>query len=96
MSLASTARDLGVEAELGMVLDLTAELAGRDSFQTWARGLRPVAGEPRYLTAGPSVRVSALGRAVADERTPAVVARWGFRENMPDEGFRRFFEKHRG
>jgi hypothetical protein len=43
------ARRLGVQAELGMVLELTAELAGASSLGALASSLHRVAGEPRYL-----------------------------------------------
>jgi len=86
------ARRLGVQAELGMVLELTAELAGASSLGALASSLHRVAGEPRYL----QQRSSPLARQAADERTPPVVARWGFRVNMPESSLRQFFAKHHG
>jgi len=58
--LLAKAKELGLEAELGMVLDLTGELSRR----------------PRF-------------------RAP-VVARWGFRMNMPESSFQQFLAKHHG
>jgi len=86
------AREFGVEAELGMVLELTTELSGQGVFKNWALALHRLEGEPRYLDEGDTPRA----RKVADQRTPAVMARWGFRLNTSEEGVRQFFEKHHG
>jgi hypothetical protein len=94
-ALRRKARELGVEAELGMVLDLTAELAGRPRFHSWTDGLQAAEPAPRYL-APPRAAASYYQRRLADERTPPVVARWGFRVNTSEGSFRQFFAKHHG
>jgi hypothetical protein len=89
--LVATARRLGVEAELGMVLTLTAELSGKSSFQRWAEQCsKPAPGPARYLIR----RTSHFALEGADRDTPRAVAEWGFRVGLPESSFRQFFEKH--
>jgi hypothetical protein len=88
--LLAKAKELGLEDELGMVLDLTAELSGRGRFGTLAKRLTMPSTALRYLTDDQS----SFARRAADERTPPVVARWGFRMNMPEASFRQFLAKH--
>ena len=90
--LLAKAKELGLEDELGMVLDLTAELSGRRRFGALARRLTMPSTAPRYLTDARS----SFARRAADESTPLVVARWGFRMNMPESSFRQFLAKHHG
>lgn len=85
------AGDLDAAAELGMVLDLTAELAGSEQLRAWASDLPPVDGAPQYLDTGSSD----AARAFSETQTPPVLARWGFRANAPLDDLRAFFEKHR-
>ncbi len=90
-ALIGAARRFGVEAELGMLLSLTAELSRNPTFRTWAeRCTKPRPGNPRYLVP----TLSSFRVAAAERNTPAVVAEWGFRVNLPDTSFRQFFEKH--
>jgi hypothetical protein len=91
-ALLAKARELGLEAELGMLLDLTGELAKRRRFRTLARRLGPSHARLRYLTDARS----SFARRAADESTPPVAARWGFRMNMPESSFRQFLLKHHG
>ncbi len=90
--LLAKAKELGLEAELGMVLDLTCELSGRRRFRTLAMRLTVPHVALRYLTDARS----SFARHAADESTPPVVARWGFRMNMPEASFRQFLAKHHG
>jgi hypothetical protein len=92
-ALRQRAKALGVASELGMVLELTAELTGAERFRQWAREFAPRAGAPVYLTRDPVL--SEYTRRFTDERTPDVVHRWGFRLNFPMPDLRQFFEKHR-
>jgi len=90
--LLAKARSLGLETELGMMLDLTGEVARLRRFQTLARRLGAPRARLLYLT---NAR-SSFARRAADESTPPVVARWGFRMNMPESSFRQFLAKHNG
>jgi len=74
------------------VLDLTCELSGRRRFRTLAMRLTVPHVALRYLTDARS----SFARHAADESTPPVVARWGFRMNMPESSFRQFLAKHHG
>jgi hypothetical protein len=91
-ALLAKAKELGLEAELGMVLDLTAEVSHRRKFRALAKRLTVPRAAPRYLTDARS----SFARRAADESTPPVVARWGFRMNMPESSFRQFLVKHHG
>jgi hypothetical protein len=89
--LVATARRLEVEAELGMVLTLTAELSGKATFQSWAEQCaKPHHGPPRYLVR----RMSRFQVEGADRGAPRAAVAWGFRVDLPDSSFRQFFEKH--
>lgn len=90
--LLAKAKELGLEAKLGMVLDLTGELSGRRRFRTLAKRLTVPQVALRYLTDDQS----SFARRAADESTPPVVARWGFRMNMPEASFWQFLAKHHG
>jgi len=80
-----------LNAELGMLLDLTAAVSGHASLREQARGLadrrRRV---PRYLPEP----ASQFERRLADKRTPAAARRWGFRMNMSQESLGEFVRKH--
>ena len=90
-ALLALARQANLTAELGMFLDLTSELSGRQWFRELASQLTPREGPPRYY---PEPRGGKYGRALADERTPAVVRRWGFRMDASEEDLRHFLRKH--
>ncbi len=68
--LLAKAKEMGLEAELGMVLDLTAELSRRPRFRALARRLTVPHVALRYLTDDQS----SFARRAADEGTPPVVA----------------------
>ena len=91
--LRRAARARRVEAELGMFLDLAGTLGRRRALSTAARLLSPRVGAPRYY---PKPLGGKYGRMLADERTPAVVRRWGFRMNATEEDLRGFVRKHLG
>jgi hypothetical protein len=92
-ALRRSAEALRVASELGMVLDLTAELTGAERFRLWAGELAPHPHAPVYLTRDRVL--SEYARRFTDERTPDVVRRWGFRLNFPLPDLKQFFEKHR-
>jgi hypothetical protein len=81
----------GLGAELGMFLDLTATPSGCERFHDLAARLTPREGQPRYY---PAPLGGKRGRALADERTPAVVRRWDFRMNATEDDLRQFLQKH--
>jgi len=62
-------------------------------FRSLAKRLAPNKGKPRYY---PEPRGGKYGRVLADARTPAVVARWGFRMNTTQRDLRGFLRKHLG
>lgn len=88
--LEEQARRRRLKAELGFVLDLTADLAGlpwlRDHAARLADGRRRV---PRYL---PEAR-SEPERRLADARSLPIDNRWNFRLNLTMEDFRRAFRR---
>lgn len=90
--LRARARRAKLGTELGMLLDLTAEVSGHDNLRQEARGLRDRRRRvPRYL---PEPR-SGFERRLADRRTPPAARRWGFRLNLSEESLRDFVRKHR-
>lgn len=86
------ARQLREKRALGFFLELTAELSGESYFATLAKSLRD-----RRCTASldffHSTSRSRRERESADDKTPAVARRWGFRMNMSEDSFRSMFEK---
>ncbi len=89
--LRARARRAKVRAELGMFLDLTAEVTGHENLREEAHGLQDRRRRvPRYLP-GPR---SDFERRLADRRTPPAARRWGFRMNLSEESLRAFVRKH--
>lgn len=90
------ARERGREAEVGMLLDLVGSAIGDPRLQGEAEAFssnRPSqAQSTRYL---PEPR-GIYERELAEEHTPDVVRRWGFRMNQTLESVRSFLEKHVG
>jgi hypothetical protein len=86
------ARRLGERHGVGFFLALTAELSGDDRLRQWARPMRD---HRRTLTRDFFFAASSskLQRGLAEERTPDVARRWGFRMNMDVESFRSLFER---
>jgi len=91
--LVRKAKERGVEAELGMFLDLAAKFGRRPALSMAARKLHPREGAPRYY---PRLLGGVYEKQLADERTPAVAARWGFRMNATEADLRGFVRKHLG
>jgi hypothetical protein len=92
-TLLAAAKARKVEAELGMLLALTARVGRRPALARLARRLPKHTGKPRYY---PEPRGGRFGRALADLNTPPVVAAWGFRMNETEADLRGFVEKHLG
>jgi hypothetical protein len=88
--LRARAREAGLEAELGMLLELTARLTGVDALRSEAEALTRPEGEPRYYFG----ETGRFARKLADERTPPFARRWGFLLNMSEESFRGVLAKH--
>jgi hypothetical protein len=87
--LRERARRMKLKAELGLLLELAAEVAGMPALAGEAGGLRDRRRSvPRCL---PEER-SGYERRLADERTPEVARRWGFRMNLTLEAFRSAFD----
>lgn len=89
--LTARARELGCEAELGMLLELTAQLTGNQRLGALACSLehaRPA--EPRFFfePRGP------MERKYTPLRTHALVRRWGFFLDMPPDVFGTLLAKH--
>ncbi len=81
---------------LGMLLELTAELTGDERLRGWAdelwrQGVRQAPVEP-FFTA----RTGARYLALAAERSPELVRRWGFVLATPLDDFRAALERHGG
>lgn len=82
---------------LGMLLELTAEVTGDDRLHDWADQLwqegahrAPTRLEPFFTTRPAGTRYLAL----AAERTPDLVRRWGFVLATPLDDFRAVLERH--
>jgi hypothetical protein len=89
--LTARARELGCEAELGMLLELTAKLTGNQRLGALARTLEHArAAEPRFFfePRGP------FERKYTPLRTPEVARRWGFFLDMPPDVFGTLLAKH--
>lgn len=89
--LRERARRMNLKAELGMLLDLTSDVAS----------LPAVRAEARQLSDGRRKRKrffhpvhGQFERELAQMRTPASAARWGFFLNMPEDAFRETLRKH--
>lgn len=89
-ALRRLAVEAGLEAELGMVLELTAAVSGDKRFAAMAAELVPLAGPPRFLT----TRDGEFLRRGAERVTPDLVRRWGFRNHTPLSSFFEFYTKH--
>ena len=90
--LRKLARRFGEGQAVGFFLDLTGELSRDERLSEWSKSLR----DHRFK----AVRDffwersrSGLQRRLAEERTPEVARRWGFRMNMDLESFRSLFER---
>lgn len=89
--LVERARRANVRSELGMLLDLTADVANLRNLHAHAAGLRDGRRtRPRYF---PSVE-GTFEKQLAAKRTPAAASRWQFFMNMTEESFREMVSKH--
>jgi hypothetical protein len=91
-ALEQSARQAGVTSALGMLVELTAKLAGVPDLEA------KVAGWPRP-TRDPEPYFPSRNRFDAElvaERTPAVARAWGFLMNVGEDSFRRLLETHVG
>ncbi|MGC4001044.1 MAG: hypothetical protein QM767_27705 [Anaeromyxobacter sp.] len=89
--LRERARRLNLKAELGMLLDLTSDVAGLPALRREAAQLADGRRkrERFFLPVhGPA------DRKLARLRTPASAARWKFYLNMPEDAFRETLRKH--
>jgi hypothetical protein len=92
-ALKERARRRKLKAELGLLVELTADLLDRPELCRQVADLHDRRRRvPRYL---PEAH-SEFERRLAKERSPAVARRWGFYMNMSVESFRSSLERHRG
>ncbi len=89
--LAERARRMNLRAELGMLLDLTADVADLPELHARTETLSDARRKrPRYF---PLVE-GAFERQLAAKRTPGAARRWHFLMNMTEESFRETVRKH--
>lgn len=89
--LMERARRANVGSELGMLLDLTADVANLPDLRAHASELRDARRKrPRYF---PSVE-GTFEKQLAAKRTPEAASRWRFFMNMTEESFREMVSKH--
>jgi hypothetical protein len=89
--LRALAGEASVEAELGLLVELTAQAVGKPELVQGVSALRP-----------PSVGVlrffheprSEFGRELARQRTPPVAKRWGFWLDLSEDSVRALVRKH--
>ncbi len=89
--LRSAARHKKVGAELGMLIELTADLLERPDWRVHAASLR----DRRRRRTRYYPRVGGrFEEQLAVEHTPPAARRWGFLMNMPEESFRDLLVRH--
>ena len=89
--LAERARRMNLRAELGMLLDLTADVADIPDLKARADGLRDA--RRKRLRYYPFVE-GAFERQLAAQRSPGAARRWHFLMNMTEDSFRETVRKH--
>lgn len=92
-ALKEGARRRKLKAELGLLVELTADLLDRPELRRQVVDLRDR--RRRVARYFPQAR-NEFERRLAQERSPAVARRWGFFMNMSVESFRSCLERHRG
>jgi hypothetical protein len=90
--LENSARAQGSLALLGMLMELTASLAGLEQLGEKARRLWRTPSEFHYFFRPRND----FDRELAEHRTPAIARKWGFLMNMGEDSFRALFERHAG
>ena len=88
--LEQRATALGVLETLGMLVELTAELAHLPELAPRAeRWWKPHAAASAFF-----VRRNAFDSELAEARTPRVARKWGFLMNLGEDSFRSLLERH--
>ena len=90
--LREAARRRKLKAELGLLVELTAELLGRPSLKLPVAALMDR--RRRTMRFFPEVK-NRFETELARQRSPAVAQRWGFWMNVSEGSFRATLEKHR-
>lgn len=90
-SLKEGARRRKLKAELGMLVELTADLLGKPELRAEARDLLDRRRRVRQFL--PEAR-SDYERRLAKERAPRAARRWGFLMNLTEASFRSTLERH--
>lgn len=89
--LVERAHRTNVKSELGMLLDLTADVARLPNLRARTAELRDGRRKrPRYF---PAV-AGTFEKQLAERRTPDAASRWQFFMNMTEDSFREFVSKH--
>lgn len=89
--LKESARRMNLKSELGMLLELTGEVAGLPSVRAQADTLCDARRKRRRYF--PMVD-SHYERRLAEKRSPESAARWHFSMNMTEDSFREMLNKH--
>jgi hypothetical protein len=89
--LHALAHGASVEAELGLLVELTAEAMGRPELMRGVAMLRPPPEGTLRFFHEPR---SEFGRELARQRTPPVAKRWGFWLDMSEDSVRALVHKH--
>jgi hypothetical protein len=89
--LRALAREASVEAELGLLVELTAQAVGRPKLMHAVSALQPPADGPVRFFHEPH---SEFGRELARQRTPPVAKRWGFWLDLSEDSVRALVRKH--
>ncbi|MBI5545690.1 MAG: hypothetical protein HY901_17520 [Deltaproteobacteria bacterium] len=92
-ALKQGARRRKLKAELGLLVELTADLLDRPEL---CRQVADLHDRRRRVPRFYPVARSDYERRLAKERSPAVARRWGFLMNMSVESFRSSLERHSG
>lgn len=89
--LVERAHRTNVRSELGMLLDLTADVAHLPALRARTAELRDARRKrPRYFPAAQGT----FEKQLAVKRTPEAASRWHFLMNMTEESFREMVSKH--
>ncbi len=91
--LEAKARARHLEARLGMLLDVTAEVTPLHSARSAAANLYEFRNTTPVFLPPPKTR---LDEQLARQRTPEIMRRWGFLMNVREDSLREFARKHLG
>jgi hypothetical protein len=90
--LLESARHRKLKAELGMLVELTADLLNQPELKSRVSSLKDRRRHKKRFFPEPRNRFEV---ELAKRQTPRAAARWGFMMNMTEEAFRTTLERHR-